>query len=256
MGYKDSSKCEFCNKEPYNTSHILAGCPQALRSKRYTWRHDSVLMKLLPELERRIKDHNQQAIPPDTYSPPIPISSSFVKSGTKPSIVINKTPSRHNLLTDANDWKLLIDFEHHKLVFPPEIYSTDKRPDIIIWSQCQRTVLIIELTVPADENIVAAQIRKTARYQELSDLVKSINNWNSKIITIEVGARGFVAKSMNSFLRSIGFSHKESSSVCKSLSMIVARCSHHIFAQRTNSKWHKGPLLVPYKPEEPDNLKD
>ena len=107
-----------------------------------------------------------------------------------------------------------------------------------------------------DENIVAAQIRKTARYQELSDLVKSINNWNSKIITIEVGARRFVAKSMNSFLRSIGFSHKESSSVCKSISMIVARCSHHIFAQRNNTSWHKGPLLVPYKPDEPNNLKD
>ena len=256
IGYKDSSKCNLCNREPCNTSHILAGCPQALRSKRYTWRHDSVLLTLLPELEKRITDHNQQAISSDTYSPPIPISSSFVKSGTKPSLVINKAPCRQNLLTDANDWQLLIDFEHQKLVFPPQICSTNKRPDIIIWSQNHRTVLIIELTVPADENIVAAQIRKTARYQELSDLVKSINNWNSKIITIEVGARGFVAKSMNSFLRSIGFSHKESSSVCKSISMIVARCSHHIFAQRNNTSWHKGPLLVPYKPDEPNNLKD
>jgi beta-lactamase class D len=141
------------------------------------------------------------------------------------------------------------------LVFPPEICSTDKRPDIIIWSQCRRMVLLIELTVPADENIVAAQIRKTARYQELSDLMKSVNNWNSKIITIEVGARGFVAKSMNFFLRSIGFSNKESSSICKSVSMIVARCSHHIFANRNNTSWRKGPLLIPYKTEESNNLK-
>ena len=257
IGYKDSSKCNLCNIEPCNTSHIFAGCPQALRSKRYTWRHDSVLITLLPELERRIIDHNQQIISLDTYSPPIPISSSFVQSGTKPSLVINKVlPCRQNLLTGANDWQLLIDFEHQKLVFPPEICSTDKRPDIIIWSQCLRMILIIELTVPADENIVAAQIRKTARYQELSDLMKSVNNWNSKIITIEVGARGFVAKSMNSFLRSVGFSHKESSSICKSLSMIVARCSHHIFANRDNTSWCKGPLLIPYKTEESSNLKD
>ena len=57
-------------------------------------------------------------------------------------------------------------------------------------------VLLIELTVPADENIQAAQIRKKARYDELSREINSVSSWNTKIITIEVGARGFVGKSI------------------------------------------------------------
>jgi hypothetical protein len=250
MGYQESSRCNLCNEKKCNTSHILSGCYQALVTKRYTWRHDSVLLTLLPELEKRIANHNKSYIDSNVSTAPVPISSSFVKSGnnTTPKVV-NKAPLKQNSLYGADDWQLIIDFEHNKLVFPPEIYSTELRPDIVIWSLKLRMVLLVELTVPAEENIQAAQIRKTARYQNLATMMKSTNSWNSRIVTIEAGARGFVAKSMNSFLRSIGFTRYESSSICKSISLIVARCSHHIFCQRNNKFWQKRPLLEPYKPE-------
>lgn len=132
------------------------------------------------------------------------------------------------------------------MVFPPEICSTDLRPDILIWSTQLKQVFMIELTVPADENIEAAEIRKTARYQELAQLMKTVNNWNSKIITIEVGARAFVARSMNSCLRSLGFTPRAASSLCKDVSQVVARCSHNIYQNRENKKWKMPPLLVPY----------
>ena len=103
-------------------------------------------------------------------------------------------------------------------------------------------ILLIELTVPAEENILAAQIRKTARYEQLAFLAKLINSWDSKIITIEVGARGFVAKSMNSFLRSVDFSNNEASSTRKDISMIVARCSHNIFLQQKRNFFGKKDL--------------
>ena len=46
--------------------------------------------------------------------------------------------------------------------FPPVIYSTSERPDIVIWSASARLVILLELTVPAEEGIVAAP---QARYQ-------------------------------------------------------------------------------------------
>lgn len=251
IGAKEDAKCNICNHAPCHTSHILAACPLALRTKRYTWRHDSVLLTLSYDLEKRLAEHNRTPVNPITYKPPKPISSSFVKTGTVTiPTVNNKSSTKQNLLTGANDWQLLIDYENKKMVFPPEIYTTNQRPDIVIWSHSKRMVLLVELTVPADENIEAAQIRKSERYQELSKLAKSINNWNSKIITIEVGARGFVAKTTNSFLRSIGFSPRQSSSICKDISLIVARCSHYIFMHRDNMTWPKCPLLTPYKPED------
>jgi hypothetical protein len=85
-------------------------------------------------------------------------------------------------------------------------------------------VLLVELTCPADENIAAANIRKTARYLPLGTLIEA-NEWNYKIIPIEVRARGFVARSMKYFLRNVGFTPNASSALCKSVSLTVAQCS-------------------------------
>ena len=112
------------------------------------------------------------------FTSPAPISSLFVKSAAKtlPVSTINKTPLKQNLLSGVNDWQLMVDFEHSKLVFPPEVYSTDLRPDILIWSQNSRMILLIELIVPAEENILLAQIWKTARHEQLAFLAKLINS--------------------------------------------------------------------------------
>src|SRR4051812_34590104 len=48
------------------------------------------------------------------------------------------------------------------LVFPPAICSTALRPDAVLWSSLSRTVILLELTCPAEEGIEAAQIRKEA----------------------------------------------------------------------------------------------
>ena len=244
MGYSPSGKCPICPSKNCNLSHVLAGCKTALCSKRYTWRHDSVILTLSLRLEDRIAIHNESrttSLPSYTQ----PISCFFVPAGASISQKSKRQLQQH-LLSGAHDWKILFDTMYNKMVFPPEICSTDLRPDILIWSTQLKQVFMIELTVPADENIEAAEIRKTARYQELAQLMKTVNNWNSKIITIEVGARAFVARSMNSCLRSLGFTPRAASSLCKDVSQVVARCSHNIYQNRENKKWKMPPLLVPY----------
>jgi hypothetical protein len=104
-------------------------------------------------------------------------------------------------LDGATDWKLLIDFTKEKIVFPPEIYSTPERPDIVLFSTKLHRVLLVELTCPAEEGFEAAAIRKQARYLPL---VSNINNdksnpWKASVFNIEAGARGFVAHSMSTF---------------------------------------------------------
>ena len=109
---------------------------------------------------------------------------------------------------------MLIDFDHKKITFPPEICSTDQRPDIVIWSLSLKSAICIELTCPADENIQAAHKYKSDRYVDLEGLA-STNGWRIRILPIEVGARGFVARSMNSCFRNLGFTPRASSSLCK-----------------------------------------
>jgi hypothetical protein len=241
MGYKSNSRCALCKNSNCNVSHILSGCPVALRSFRYTWRHDSVLLTISQALEPHLHNHNSKKIAPVPKIPPL--SHSFILDTS--SVHPKKQHNPRHLLSEANDWQFLVDFHHNKLVFPPEIFSTDQRPDIVIWSIKAKVVLMVELTVPSDENISAAQIRKTARYTNLSSDINSTTKWNSTIITIEVGARGFVARSMSSFLRRIGFTSQASSALCKSISLVTARCSHHVWLHRDNKSWKPGALLSP-----------
>ena len=44
-------RCPLCNSRSPTALHILNGCPVALNQGRYTWRHDSVLSCLSPNLE-------------------------------------------------------------------------------------------------------------------------------------------------------------------------------------------------------------
>ena len=90
---------------------------------------------------------------------------------------------------------MLVDFDHRKITFPPFIVATDLRLDIVLWSALSRTVILLELTCPAEEGIAAAQIRKQSRYQDLLDEINATKTWKARLLTLEVGARGLVGSS-------------------------------------------------------------
>ena len=60
-----------------------------------------------------------------------------------------------------------MDEELIPIVFPPQIAETAKRPDITIYSVITKNVIIIELTVPTEENLANAYTGKKCKYQEL-----------------------------------------------------------------------------------------
>ena len=45
------ARCRLCDSPQATAHHILNGCKQALEDGRYTWRHDSVLLKLVGKLK-------------------------------------------------------------------------------------------------------------------------------------------------------------------------------------------------------------
>ncbi|XP_071836870.1 uncharacterized protein [Apostichopus japonicus] len=108
-----------------------------------------------------------------------------------------------NILKKANDWIFLMDEEHKQIVFPPEITETAKRPDITIFSKKTKNVIIIELTVPMEENLANAYARKKCKYQDLVADCES-RGWSTYYFPIEVGSRGFCNTSVNKCLASLG----------------------------------------------------
>ena len=238
FGYKGNANCPLCRGH-CTTHHIISNCSWALKGKRYTWRHDSVLLYLQPVLQQLI----DEAAASSTKQSIVPIQASFVKAGSTTKVP-KRTSRRQTLLDGATDWRLLVEIGE-KIVFPPEILATPLRPDIIIWSKKEKRVILIELTVPAEEGIFAAQIRKEARYFALRTAIKKTTSWSCTLLTIEVGARGFVARTLPRCLKKLGLKPRKTSRVCKDLSDLVSRCTYAIYLARESKAWDKDrPLLT------------
>ena len=237
-GYVATASCALCKGDQCTLHHILANCQIALKQRRYNWRHDSTLLELksflgelLVQLVKRKKTSNN------------PIK--FVKKGkfSKSRSSVDRSSS---ILDSAKDWEVLVDLDDNRSLFPPEVYATAERPDIIIFSRASRQIILAELTNGAEEGFENAKLRKEARY---ANLVANINDneaclWTALLFTIEVGARGFVGYSLMSFLKKIGATTRASRSTCKRISLISAKCSYGIYLMRSNVNWDaKRPLL-------------
>ena len=83
-----------------------------------------------------------------------------------------------DVLRCARDWRFLFDVGTGYSIFPLEIAATRQRPDIVIFSQSLRVVILIELTVPLKDGKAAANTRKTDRYSALLATCEN-NGWHA-----------------------------------------------------------------------------
>ena len=234
-----SAVCPLCKYKTCSIHHILAGCVLSLNEKRYTWRHDSVLLAVESVLRPHVAKFNALRAPKI-----IPhITSSFVRAGANVPPRADNTQQASCLLDGASDWKILVDYDHRNVVFPPEIYATIERPDIIIWSLSVKKVFLIELTCPAEKGIQAARERKLDRYNGLAVAINA-SHWSATIIPFEVGARGFVAHSTHKLLAQLGIRGRDKSALCRKLGKIAARASFAIYLAHSNPEWDQNRVLL------------
>ena len=255
-GLRKTCFCCLCGAEQCTLHHILANCQYALKNKRYTWRHDSVLKVFQSALTEHLAVTNSKK---KSSSVDVPyLYSSFVSAGCSSH---KKIPdSNHNLLSGATDWQILVDFDSANILFPPDIFTTSERPDIIIWSPSRKKVILIELTCPAEEGIANARSRKLLRYANLVEQISNQTEWNCTLLTAEVGVRGFVASSTRRCMRSLGIKAAKLRRFLLETSEVVARCSFSIYLSRENKVWQQSRLLEPSKAprvvDQPTNTTD
>ena len=65
-----------------------------------------------------------------------------------------------------------------------------KRPDVTIYSTSEKKCVVIELTVPAEENLAQANNRKKCKYADLIHECQEAG-WDVRYFPVEVGSRGF-----------------------------------------------------------------
>ena len=224
-------RCCLCGFSNPTLKHILNGCSMALKQGRYSWRHDSILRHLSGELLSFLGSINSCSVPTtdikDTFI-------KFVREGEPPSR--GRPGQNYGLLFTANDWILAYDSPQSPLVIPCHIAQTSLRPDIIIYSDSTKQIFILELTVPAEDNVIQRHLDKENKYARLLDDM-NINQWTGKVFGIEVGSRGYVAKSFSFALKTLGVKQNIVGKLRKAVSLICLRCSYSIFLSRKNEIW-------------------
>ena len=245
-GYTKSATCALCNAPQCTLHHILVNCAFALSQKRYTWRHDSVLKNIEIKLASLVTDFNGKKPTSLVQATKKAFEACFVRKGeSKKRGSQEAARVTQSVLACANDWKLRVDFDAKQAEFPAAIIATPLRPDIALWSQMSRVVVLIELTCPAEEGMRNAQLRKETKYTELLDNINSTNVWKASLWTIEIGARGLVGLSSHKTFVRLGFTSSQAKALCKTLSSVVARCSYAIYQAHRNLAWsHSSDLVV------------
>ncbi|XP_078586276.1 uncharacterized protein LOC144868177 [Branchiostoma floridae x Branchiostoma japonicum] len=161
----------------------------------------------------------------------------FVREGQKP-----KSADSNNINTGGGPlsrgkWEMAVDLDR-QLRFPSTICVTQLRPDLVLWSEDQKSVLIIELTVPWEENIQEAYERKKLKYEELADQCKQ-QGWRSRVYPVEVGTRGFAGTSLLRLCRDLQIQGKLQSQFVRQVTEEAERSSFVLWIKRKDKCWKK-----------------
>ena len=98
------------------------------------------------------------------------------------------------ILHHASDWILSVDL-NKSYCFSAHIAFTQLRPDITIFSNSLRKVILIELTRPCEENMEFCHGAKINKYSALKTIIESKGSC-VELVVVEFGARGYCFKSV------------------------------------------------------------
>ena len=222
----EDDKCK-CGKKG-TLRHILSACPLGLK-ERYTWRHNQVLRVFLNYLEEHVKEINEGKIPSTEVRNRIRFHKEGQKGSSRTQAKSSKKDDRWN-----GSWKVAADLDS-QVIFP--VVTTTQRPDLTVWSPDNKQVIIMELTVPWEENIEKAEERKEERYADLIATCKD-KGWKTEYYHLAVGCRGYVDNKIPKLFRSrFRFQSNKIKRMIKDLQEAAERSSLFIWMKREDASW-------------------
>ena len=222
----EDNKCK-CGKIG-TLRHILSACPLGLK-ERFTWRHNEVLRVFSKYLKEKIKQINEGKIPTTEVKKKI----NFVKQGSNVKRITSGT-SKVEDIRWRGFWEVKADLDS-QLVFP--VMMTEKRPDLVVWSSDRKHVIILELTVPWEDNIKDAEYRKEKRYEDLVNACKE-KGWETEYYHLAVGCRGYVQNKTRKLLQNrFKIESINLKRMIKELQEAAEKASFFIWIKRDDECW-------------------
>ncbi|CAH2255638.1 jg19332 [Pararge aegeria aegeria] len=83
-------------------------------------------------------------------------------------------------------------------------YITANRPDIVLVDRSVRRAIIVDITIPHDDNLVKAEKEKVSKYLDLAHEITAMWNVESTVVVpIVVSFNGLLAKSFDQHLKKL-----------------------------------------------------
>jgi len=105
--------------------------------------------------------------------------------------------------------------------------------DGFIISRSRKIFIILELTVPMEENIEKWHQKKWERYSKLV-----CPGWQVHLCMLEIGCRGFIPTRFFSLVRQLGFNSLETKKRRVNLQLVARKCSYIIWINRFNKDFN------------------
>jgi len=155
------SKCRLC-KQHETIDHLTSGCP-ILAKNEYLMRHDKVCIHLHYSICKALG---------------IETTDKWHTHMSKP-------------VCEEGDVTMLWNQAVHT-----DREVTASRPDIIIKNNKEKTCTLIDVTIPADRNVVQKEAEKKLKYKSLCIEIERMWNLKYTIVPVIIGATGIVTRSL------------------------------------------------------------
>ena len=227
--------CDLCGLTE-SLKHVLNCCSFSLNQGRYKWRHNKILstifQAIVTETQTRKNARYKNRAAPFIF---------FCKEGEP----VPRMKTRNFLIKsplDEGNWTLTADLRQSENTVQHELNTILPNingkyiPDIFLHNSEHKKVIIGELTCPWEDNIRNADNNKATKYSKLVKLLQN-SGYSVDLKTFSIGSRGYVSKSFQSFLTSLGISITKSKKICKLVSQLSILSSYTIYCHR-NSHHH------------------
>ena len=164
-----SNKCRFCDNYAKTVDHLVSGCP-VLAPNKYKNRHDRVGQYLHWKICKSYK---------------IETCEHWYKHKPQPVV-------------EGDNITLLWDFT----------IRTDRtiqanQPDTIVKDFKEKTCLLIDMSIPTDQNILAKEFDKLSKYKDMEIEIQRMWKLRMGTVLVIVGALGMIKKSCQKHLDTI-----------------------------------------------------
>ena len=127
---------------------------------------------------------------------------------------------------------------------PPNVLPTSQRPDLVLIDDIQKRILVMELTIPFEQNIKDAHDRKMHKYGSLmADLTTA--GYKTELYCVEIGSRGLITSDNSTRLNYVFkfTGSKIRKSEVRSLSKTALLCSYALWNCRHEPVWVECPYI-------------